>query len=280
MIAAVSSAADPHFFFENDGSGDASLSGPFSEAGYSDSRGRNQVSSVLSDRANTKIIIVDGQSEHATSNGTATYSRVSNQVFNFNIYDGAIYDGVESVLGCTSAGAPSSQILRIGDRIISRGKASHVVMVPIAMGGTSWTKYDPAGSHSLFTRVQAAIRRLAVQGYAPDAIIVARGARDNFLGTSAATITAAITAWATGVRGLGCNAPIYVGKFTMNSGSVSITVQTGIANALSVPLNVNAGYDGDTNLTVAGGFRLGDNTHLSDTGLTAAANGWADLLFP
>ncbi len=280
MTAALGSAPDPFVFNENLANGVSTLNTPFASIGVSDARGRTQQSSIVSDRANTKIIIVDGQSEHATSNGTATYATVSSQAQNFSLYDGAIYAGSDPVLGCTSSGGPSSQIMRIADRIIARGKASRVIMAPIAMGGTSWTQYDPAAANSLFTRVQSAILRLAARGLSPDAIIVGRGARDNALGTSAAVITAAIQAWATGVRNLGCTAPIYLSKYTMNGGSVSSTVQTGIANALSTPLNIVAGYDADTNLTVAGGFRLADGTHLSDTGLTAAANGIADLIYP
>ena len=63
-------------------------------------------------------------------------------------------------------------------------------------------------------------------------------------------------------------------------GATSATVQQGLADAIDAGRNIIAGYDADTNCTVAGGFRLADQTHLSNTGLTLSANGWADLVFP
>lgn len=252
--------------------------------GYNDITGRTEVSSLITDRPNTKIVIVDGQSEHATASGTGTYSTVSAQANNLNVYNGGIYLGADPVLGCSSAPSVgvSSVNMRIADRIIARGKATRVIMVPIAIGGTLWAAYEPTASGSLFTRFQAAYNRLAAKGLAPDAIIAARGVTDAGAGTSGASVRASINAWITGVRGLGCVAPIYLGIFTMAGGSVNATIQTAIANAVSdnSSNNVFTGYNGDTNATVAGGYRLADGTHLSNTGLTLVANGWADLIYP
>jgi hypothetical protein len=277
-MAGACSTADPYLFNEYPPQG---IPGG---VGYNNILGRALQSSVIADRANTAVIIVDGQSEHATAGGTATYTTVNAQAHQLSIYDGGIYSGADPVLGCSYAPSvgPSSMTMRIADRIITRGKATRVVMVPIAMGGTPWAIYDPAAAGSLFTRFQAAYRRLASIGLAPDKIIVGRGATDNTLATSAASVRASINAWVAGVRGLGCSAPIYIGKFTMVGGATSANVQTGIANAISDNSgnNVSAGYDGDTNLTVAGGFRLADGTHPSNTGLTTGANGWADLIYP
>jgi hypothetical protein len=267
LIAA--SASDPYIF--ND----------FATS-YSNIRGRTQKTSVVSDRPNTKIIIVDGQSEHATYNGTAAYTAnaASHQL---NIYDGAIYDAIDPLLGCTNnaAGAFSSPVMRIADRLIAQGKATRVIMVPIAQAGTLWAQYEPAASNSLFTRIQAAVRRLAAIGLTPDKIIVGRGVSDGVAGTSAASVRSSINAWITGVRTL-TSASIYIGKFTATGGSANATVQSGIASAISdnVANSVFAGYDADTNATVAGGYRLADQTHFSDTGLTLVGNGWADLIYP
>lgn len=277
MIACSGSAADPYLFNER-------VAGLAGNCGFFDIRTRTLQASAIADRANTKIIIVDGQSEHATAGGVATYTTVNAAAHNLNIYDGGIYSGADPVLGASDATAtgPSSPIMRIADRIITRGKATRVIMVPIAVGGTLWASYDPAASGSLFTRVQCAIRRLSAIGLSPDFICAARGSSDNAAATSAASIRSSINAWITGIRNMGCTAPIYIGKFTMNGGSVSATIQSGIASAISDNSgnSVLAGYDGDTNATVAGGYRLADSTHLSATGLTLVANGWADLVCP
>lgn len=251
--------------------------------GYNKIRGRTEKSSVIADRANTKIIIVDGQSEHATANGTGAYTTVSANVHNFNIYDGGIYDCIDPLLGQSSAPSvgTSSVAARIGDRIIAQGGATRVIMVPIAMGGTPWAIYQPTATGSLFTRVQAAILRLRALGLAPDAIMVARGTTDNGAGTTQASAKASMLAWVNGVRALGVTCPIYLGKFTYagvalgNSTAIRAAVDEVVATA---GLNVLAGYDGDSNLLLANGYRLADTIHLSETGLTRSANGWADLI--
>lgn len=251
-------------------------------AGYSLSQGRTQVSSIVSDRANTKIIIMDGQSEMSTSNGTSTYTVVNSQSHNLNIYDGGIYAGSEPVLGSSyfpTIGV-SSMAMRIADRIITRSIATRVIIIPIAVGNTYWALYETNATNSLFTRISAAYKRIVGYGLLPDVIITARGATDNTMGTSSASIKNSIWSWADGIRNLGCVCPIYVGKFTMTSGSISSAVRTGIDNSIDAGRDIRVGYDGDNNLTVAGGFRLADQTHLSNTGLTTGANGWADLLYP
>lgn len=270
---ALLSSPDPFGFYEY---------GSQMPAGISGSAGRTQVSSIVVDRANTKIIIMDGQSEMATANGTSTYTTVNAASHNFNIYDGGIYTSVDPVLGASydSTIGLSSMATRIADRLITGGKATRVIMVPIAVSNTPWAMYDPAAVGSLFTRFRAAYLRLAAHGLSPDVIITARGATDNVLNTSAASVKASIWAWADGVRALGCTAPIYLGKFTLVSGAVDTTVQAGIDSAIDVGRDIRAGYNADSNLTVAGGYRLADQTHLSNTGLTTGANGWADLVYP
>lgn len=276
MTPATGSAPDPYLLNEYPPQGKPN------GMGYYNIRGRTEVSSIISAPTTTKIVIVDGQSEHATANGTMTYSTVNAASNQLNIYDGAIYAGADPVLGASDAPnvGYSSMVMRFADRLITQGRATRVIMVPIAIGGTPWAIYDPAADGSLFTRFRCAYRRLAALGLTPDAIVVARGATDNDLNTSAASIKASIWAWADGVRALGCVAPIYLGKFTMVSGSVDTTVQTGIDNAIDVGRDIRTGYNGDSNLTVAGGYRLADQTHLSNTGLTKSANDWADLVFP
>jgi len=278
MFGYSSSSPDPFLFNEYPPQGVPN------GVGYNNIRGRTEKTSVVSDRANTAIVIVDGQSEHATSNGVAAYTTVNAQAHQLNIYNGGIYDGLDPVLGASYAPGvgESSPVMRIADRIITGGKKTRVIMVPIAMGGTPWAIYDPAATGSLFTRFRTAYRRLAAIGLAPDFILSARGATDNTLATSRASVRASANSWVTGVRALGCTAPIYIGKFTMASGATSANVQNGIADAISDNSgnNVFAGYDGDTNATVAGGYRLADQTHLSATGLTLVANGWADIIYP
>lgn len=282
MFAA--SAPDPFVVSEYPQAGYGGAPGQpgYAGRGWDVIRGKTEVSSIVADRNDTAVIIVDGQSEHATSGGTSAYSVLSTEAHQMNIYDGGIYRIADPVLGASYAEStgPSSPIGPLADRIIARGKKSRVIVVPIAIGGTPWSIYDPAVTGSLFSRVRCAILRLRARGLEPDFICAARGATDNGLGTSAASIKASVQAWAQGIRDMDCDAPIYLGKFTMASGATSATVRQGLTDAIDVGLDIRAGYDGDTNLTVAGGYRLADQTHLSNTGVVACGHGWADLLYP
>lgn len=251
--------------------------------GWQDTVGRTLQSSVIVAPATTKTIIVGGQSNHATAPGTTLYTTVSSQAQNLNIYDGGIYSGADPVLGATNSVVTgvSSVSMRLMDRLISQGKATRAIAVPIAVGGTIYAQWTPSAANSLFTRLSTAILRSRARGLEPDVIIWAQGETDGLNGTSAAVVTANINAIVDGVRAMGCVAPFYVGKFTMVSGVVNTAVQTGITNSIdNAGRKIFAGYDADTNLTVAGGFRLADQTHLSDTGLAALAIGWQAIIFP
>lgn len=247
--------------------------------------GKTLRSSIIAAPSTTKVIIIGGQSNMATAAGTATYTPVSAGSDNLNPWDGGIYGCGDAVLGATFDGtsAVSSVVSRIADRIIANGKATRVIMVPIAVAGTLFSAWAPnsAARTSLFYRLVTAILRCRSRGLEPDFIIWGQGETDNAAGTSSASITASIQAIVAGIRAapISCNTPFYVGKYSLNV-TVSATVQAGIANALSAPSGIIAGYDADTNATVAGGFRNADNIHLSNTGLTLVANGWADLILP
>lgn len=266
----MSSAPDPFVFNENWAAG---------LPGYNNTTGKTLLSSVISDPANTKTIITLGQSNHATHCGSGPYTTVSSQAQNLSIYDGGIYSGSDPVLGCSFSGA-SSVNMRIADSMISRGKATRCIVVPIAAGSSNFARWaDPS---DLFGRLTAAILRCRARGLEPDAFFCGMGEQDNNFGTSAASITASIWAMVDALRSspISCETPFYVGLFSLIGGATSATVRTGITNAVDAARNIVLGYDADTNLTVAGGFRLGDQTHLSDTGLTALATGWTVLAFP
>lgn len=250
--------------------------------GYSNTQGRTQVSSFVPSPDTTKTIIVGGQSLMATASGTAPYTTVSANAQNLNIYDGGIYAGADPILGASYAPSvgPSSVSMRIADRIIVNNPTWRVIMVPIAIGGTPYISWVPSTTNSLFTRIKTAIMRCRARGIEPDKIIWGEGETDRDLGTSSTNVRNSIWAIVDGIRALDCNATFYIGKYTMVSGSISTAVQTGIDNSVDVSRDIVAGYDADNNATVVGGYRLADQTHLSDTGLTLTGNGWADLIYP
>lgn len=257
--------------------------GPPYGIGYSDLSGKTLRSSVIAAPLTTKVIITGGQSNMATACGTLTYTPVSGSADILSIYDGGFYSGQDPVLGCMNGNSGVSSInTRIADSMISRSKATRCIVVPIAIGGTTFAQWVPSASKTLFGRLTAAILRTRARGLEPDAIFWGEGESDNSAGTSAASVKASIWAIVDGIRAapISCTATFYVGVYTMNSGVNSGPVQTGIGTSVDAGRNIVLGYDADTNLTVAGGFRLSDQTHLSNTGLSTAATGWTTLAFP
>lgn len=242
------------------------------------------VSSIISSPSTTKTVLIGGQSNMATAPGTTLYTAVSNQAQFLNPGDGGIYVANDPILGCSSA--PSVGISnitgRLMDRIISQGKATRSIGVNCAIGGTPFAAWPQNTAGSLFSNVATSILRCRSRSLEPDAIIWGEGEQDNIQSSSSATVTAGINSLVDGIRAMNCIAPFYIGKYTMVGGAINSTVQTGIANSITgaTGRNIFAGYDADTNCTVAGGFRLADGTHLSNTGLTLAANGWQGIIFP
>lgn len=276
MIGGISTA-DPFRFNEL----------PSAFPGWARTNGKSEVSSYISDLGNTKTIIIGGQSNMATACGSGAYTTVSSNAQNLSIYDGGIYAGSDPVLGAAydTTSSVSSVCMRIADSMISRGKATRCIVVPIASVGTTYDQWSPspASGLSLFGRLTTGILRCRARGLEPDAIFWGQGETDNTSGTSSASITASIRAIVDAIRAspIYCNAPFYVGLYTMNGGVTSATIRTGITNSVEGGTRkIVLGYDADTNLTVAGGFRNVDDTHKSNTGLSTSATGWTTLAYP
>jgi hypothetical protein len=252
--------------------------------GYRDITGRVlQYTPTVLAGATVKTSIFAGQSLYETATGTVagSYNAHSHML---DPYSGGFFPCADPGLGPVYS--PTTGKIWIGnpfaDRMIAAGKATDAVVCGVAVGGSSWQQWDPGSINSYFLRLSTAILRCRARGLEPDAIFFDLGITDAFLGTPGAAVTANITAVATVVRAapLSCNAPIYINRSTMNAGVTSAAIQTAIANSLSVPLGIKAGYDCDANLTVAGGFRNVDGTHLSDTAVSPLVIGLQGIAFP
>ncbi|MFA6265967.1 MAG: hypothetical protein WC670_09675 [Pseudolabrys sp.] len=242
--------------------------------GFRDTRGRTQVLSVV-DPSTTKVVVIDGQSLLATANGTTTYPPTGH-VDNLNIYDGGIYDGADPVLGASYNGY-TSPVLRIGDRIIANGKASRVIVIPIAMGGSLWAAYRPDAVNSCFTRGKTALLRCRALGFEPDAWYVGRGESDAVAGTSAIDLRNSGWAFADGLRALGYSGPMYIGIHSIQGNIASPTIQSGLAMMVDAARDIRAGINCDT---LCGPSDRIDGTHLTNGGCDKYGYAVADLMFP
>lgn len=259
-------------------------------AGYNTTTGKTLQSSTSFTPASTKCIITGGQSNMTTSCGTVIYTTVSANAHQLNIYDGGIYLGSDPVLGCNfNTAAPSSINMRLADSVISRGKATSCVVIPVGIGGTKYGEWTPTASNTLYTRITTAILRARARGMEPDAIFWGEGETDATEGTSAASITASITAIVTALRAapISWAGPFYVGYYTMVAGVINgglgtgtvAGVRKGIFDSISAPLNIVGGFDADNNCPAAGRIDP-PGTHLGDAQLATAATGWTTLAFP
>ena len=250
-------------------------------SGYYVLSGKTLQTSTLTSTT-VKTVIIGGQSNMATAPSTVTYVTVSSQAQNLNVYDGGFYSGSDPVLGCsnTPGTGVSSINMRFADSVISSSKATQCIVVPIALAGTPFVFWTPNSSASLFNRITTAVLRCRARGLEPDAFIWGEGEQDNGLGTASSAVTDYIHQIVVGIRAIPCAAPFYVGVYTMAGGVTSSAVAAGITASVSSSLNIILGFNADTNCPVAGGFRLADNTHLSNLGLNTASTGWRQLVFP
>jgi hypothetical protein len=139
----------------------------------------------------TIVIIVLGQSN--TTNVTPALYVPTNRtgVINFNISDGGFYraasggGAIDPLLGCSGDvdyGLPNkwpngNWIGQLADQLISAGKATNVVIVPIGVGGSFAADWAVGGSNN--PRIGVAHARMVVAGLTPNAIIYGQGESDN-----------------------------------------------------------------------------------------------------
>jgi Carbohydrate esterase, sialic acid-specific acetylesterase len=242
--------------------------------------GRTLAPQTIATPATTRAIITFGQSNITGQGGTRHYTPISDQSHNLNLFDGRIYVGQDPVLGCTGSVVTSGPTLRIADRLITSKTATRVIMEPIGIGGTWVELWTPSSPYRFFNNLRGAILRVRAIGLEPSAILCAIGGSDNTLGTPARAFRDGIWTIVDAIRTppLNCNAPFYLGTWTLIHGITSPAIQEGTAMAIDPGRNIRPGYDGDARATTAGGYRLPDETHLSDAGLELVSLGWADLV--
>jgi hypothetical protein len=243
--------------------------------GFYDTTGRVEVIPELNPAQVTKVILAIGQSNIASSfdaKYTPTYQTL---VQNLNIYDGRIYRLEDPVLGASHRFSEGSWLGRLGDKLIDAGYAQRVIVVPIALDGSSIAQWDGG---ALASRIIVAVNwcrrlKLPITHH-----IWMQGEKDNALGTAGATYTAALQAIVQRLRDAGETAPFMLSQTTWSSGTTSSTIRTAQANAVSGPLNIVLGPDTDT---LTAGYRQADNTHFSvsgSNGVDACAGLWATAI--
>lgn len=233
---------------------------------FTDLAGKTPVALNLAN--NNCVLVVFGES-HATDICPTGYTPTNPNVLNFCIQNGSTYAAVDPLLGCSSPGSPygaGNPYTRLANLVQGTGKYTNTILVPAAHGGTTITQW---GS-DVFGRIGVTARRLASKGLVASGVIMHIGSNDCGNGTLQAAYATQQANFIALVRAAGFTCPIFLVKNTMSAGALSTGIQAAQTGAVDHPNGIWLGGDCDS-LTVAGGNRQADQTHLNDTGSIAFA---------
>lgn len=190
-----------------------------------------------------------------------------------NVYDGAIYNmGSDALVGCDRFQGDSRKgnlIPRVADTLITNGKFDRVILVPLAISGTSANDW---ANGVLSNRIPVAMARLSARGITTSSTGVTfciewgLGETDNIIGTSQANFQTWTTTVRTNAVAAGFSGRFFVPQETWNAGSTSATIRAAQA-ALVDNTNFFSGGDLDT----LNNASRQDTTHFSDAGAASAA---------
>ena len=238
---------------------------------YRDTSNRQRVS-CQTDKT-TAVIVTLGQSNaanYALERYTPKYD-----VRNFDLYDGRCYNAKDPLLG--ASGTLGNFATPLADMLIERGLYSHVIVAPIAMGGSTVEEWAEEGVFN--RRILVLIRRLFDAGLTPTLILWHQGEGNSGAGDSHGRqyrkdLLEVIATF----RNYGITAPFFValatkcGAYPRSSGD---NIRKGQATAVNPLDNVFLGPDTDA---LGDAYRDEDHCHFNAAGLLRHAAMWADVL--
>jgi len=237
---------------------------------YPSPLGRALRSPSLVEGEETGVFIVAGQS-NCCNHVDTLYAPVSQKVENLNIFDGAIYQAIDPLLGCNATSG--NWLGRFADKLIAAGKFARVILVPCGVGATSITQWSVGGNLNDLLAVSFA--RCAALSLPVSAVLWQQGETDGQNGMAQATYQAALAGLISQQRAMGNLAPWLIGKSTYDGGVSSTAIRSALA-AVVDDTTIFAGADTDT---LTGSNRQADQTHFTAAGADAAAGLWADAWF-
>lgn len=227
----------------------------------------------------TGVFVTIGQSRIANNSAAgATPYTVSNpsKCLNLNPYDGAYYVANDPVLGASaSAGFNNAGWHgRLCDKLIAAGKYTQVVLIPIAIAGSSVTEWDSGGPYR--DRIRAASAMLTAMGITPTAWLWQQGTTDSIAGMTQSTYQTALRAIIAYQRSLpGRSADKWmIALDTIHDANVTSSDIRVAQNAVAGDSNNFLGPDCDTLTSPTNS----DGTHFNNTGNDAVATLWTSKI--
>ncbi len=236
---------------------------------YSDTRAREEIAcgSLKRDAA---VILIMGQS-NAANHGETRY-RPHGEVYNFDWMSGRCYRAEDPLLGATGDGG--TPWTRLGEALVGRGVLSQVLLVTVAVGGTSihaWVGENGPAAHAV-----AAASKLRRHGLEITHVLWQQGESDRNLGRN--VYIRLFAQMSNYLRSNGVSAPIWVAQATIcnNHGIEEIREAQAELPTLYAAANVRRGPDIDTLDHISD--RAVNLCHFSDQGLDGVARLWFDVL--
>jgi hypothetical protein len=261
-------------------------------SGYNDIRGRKIVPCQES-QDSTAVVVTFGQSNAA--NISPRRRRGVRGLVNFNFLDGKCYAAADPLLGAGGEGGALWTVL--GNTLITRDVFKRVILVPLAVGGTSvnrWSDRNDLGRR--LDRLAASLRSAALS---PTHILWQQGAADHLAAVDYARLrpseftrssendrikpytmredayTEHFRSIVAHLRELGLQAPVFVSVSTVCGDDGSGPVADAQAALPTVIAGVRAGPD--INAFSISDYHQ-DHCHLSDQGVVRAGKAWTAVL--
>lgn len=249
---------------------------------YTDLTGKSARNLAINPAEKTLVMICAGQSL-ATNLITDTFTPVNGaKLDNLCWYDGTLWAATTPLLGTSWNGSIATSVNfnhKIADGLITSGKFNRVIIVPMAISGTTvnfWANEGalPAEATGYWRCISAAAKKLAAQGVTPSTPGVSflikwnQGESDTNSGTSQASYAADFAKMVNRVAVDLPGVKWMVAKETWYVGTTSAAIQ---AAQLSLVNGVSI-VSGENMDSIDASGRVGDNTHLNAAGGNLAAN--------
>lgn len=232
----------------------------------------------------TAVFIAFGQSLAASFGGGPVYVPThAAKIDQISIFDGGCYGYADPILGAqysiksgtlNTVGNGGSNWGRMADRLIDAGWCDRVIMIPIAVGGTSAAQWDPY-SNELYPRLAVASRRAKALGLTVTAVLSQIGEQDNWIQTQQAPWAGSMLNIINAQAAEGFTSPWLIAKSTHYisqtvAGSVVSPMVRAAVDSIVNGKNIMAGPDIDT---LGDAYRY-DLAHMNSSGLDASSDLW------
>jgi hypothetical protein len=234
--------------------------------GFRDTSGKVRTPCPNADPS-TAVMLIAGQS-NAGNHGDTKFTPGPG-VYNLNLYDGACYLAADPLLGTT--GTQGNFATQLGDNLVQSGTYRAVVLLPIAMAGSSVTDWAPTGI--FHRRLLVALARAQAAKLRITHFLWQQGEADIVLGSGQEYIHTFEDIFIS-MRQHGMLAPIFVARGA-RCGFDSSEITSAQETLVNQARGIHPGPDTDS---LGRKFRDAENCHMNAEGVRRQAAMWAQAL--